>query len=561
MKKRLFQMAGLTILMAILFCMPVYAMLADMPDQNQVTEVNSSGNAHGYGFVNDADEFWIYYADYSTNKVVASKKIADNVKIAQAISYNELYVLKNDGSLYVYYYQNDEARTFSKPAKLMDGVKTIARNSIYRLSVLTEDGRLYNVGDTPAYDYDYVPVPEYFEFSLVDTGVNAIAYNGDTNSYYLKGDEIYYFWNGNPKLEETVPFSDGSELYYHGRAFFVLRQNGDLYGWGNNSGGMIGNGGEYDQINYSLLYVGSIPEKAQAAALLTVEEPVRIMRNVEKFWTNLQGVVYAVDADGDTWTWGDGEGPTCYYENGSFGPVEFPDNYEGYIPARKNVETKLLEASPAYLEFRADGSVWFTRGNLDDATWYKLASWKSGGTAPVPSTPAPAATAFSDVPRGMYCFDAVDWAVEEGITAGTTKTTFSPARTCSQAEILTFLWRAAGSPEPWIDDPYGLTSGTYYYDAMLWAYENGVVNDWTLSPNASCTRSDVVTYLWRLSGCPYFEASGAFNDVSMYADYAQAVDWAVASEITSGTGAGLFSPGKTCTRGEIATFLYRYCVA
>ncbi|MBQ8144118.1 MAG: S-layer homology domain-containing protein [Butyricicoccus sp.] len=556
MKKSWMKILVLTILASILFCVPAYAVLADMPDQTQVTEIRSSGNAHGYGFVNDADEFWIYFAEYNTGKVVESKKIADDVKMAQGISYNELYVLKNDGSLYVYYYQMDDARTFSKPVKLMDDVKTIARNSIYRLSVLTEDGVLYNVGDTPAYDYGYVPAPEYFEFSLVDTGVNAIACNSDTNSYYLKGDEIYYFWNGNPKLEETVPFSDGAELYYHGKAFFVLRENGDLYGWGNNSGGMIGNGGDYDRIEGNMIYVGSIPDRSNVAVFPIVEEPYCTLKNVEKFWTNLRGTLYAVDEDGDTWVWGDGEGPTCYYENGSFGPVEFPNNYAGYTPERRNVDTKLLEAN-AYLEFRTDGSVWFTRDKLDNAVWLRLASWKSTGTS-APAVTVPANQAFADVPHGLYCYDSVDWAVEKGITAGTTKTTFSPARTCSQAEILTFLWRAAGSPAPWIDDPYGLVSGTYYYDAMLWAYEAGVVTDPSLSPDAPCTRSDVVTYLWRLSGEPDAGSGGAFIDVSSRAKYAQAVDWAVAENITAGTSATTFSPDKTCTRGEIVTFLYRY---
>ena len=558
MKKNGRKILLLTVLLTVLFCVPVFASVADLPDQTQVTEIRSSGDAHGYGFVNDADELWFYFAEYNTGKVVASKKIADNVKMAQGISYNELYVLKNDGSLYVYYYQMDEARTFSKPAKLLDGVKTIARNSTYNLFVLMEDGTLYNIENSSAYDYNYIPAASNFDLIVLDTGVSAIACNDNTNNYYLKGDEVYYFRYGKPELKETLPFSDGEELYYCNNAFFVIRSNGDLYSWGSNSGGAIGNGGEYDHIEGHLYYVGSIPDRSSVNVKLIVEEPYRTLKNVEKFWTNLRGVVYAIDEDGDTWVWGDGEGPTMYYENGSFGPVEFPNNYAGYTPERRDVDTKLLEAN-AYLEFRADGSVWFTRDKLDNATWLKLASWKSGGAvAQKPSAPVPSGQAFTDVPRGMYCYDSVDWAVEEGITAGTTKTTFSPARTCSQAEILTFLWRAAGSPEPWIDDPYGLTEGTYYYDAMLWAYEAGVVNDWSLSPNAPCTRSDVVTYLWRLSGCPYFEASGAFTDVSYYADYAQAVNWAVTEGITSGTSATTFAPDKTCTRGEIATFLYRY---
>ena len=133
--------------------------------------------------------------------------------------------------------------------------------------------------------------------------------------------------------------------------------------------------------------------------------------------------------------------------------------------------------------------------------------------------------------------------------------------TCTQAQILTFLWRAAGSPEPAGSNDFSnaaVTAGQYYYEAMLWAYENGVVDDPDLDPDAPCTRSDVVTYLWKLDGSPEAESESTFTDVSSAAPYAAAVHWAVKDAITAGTSATTFTPAATCTRGEIVTFLYRY---
>ena len=336
-----------------------------------------------------------------------------------------------------------------------------------------------------------------------------------------------------------------------------------MYSWGSNKRGQVGNGGEFDYEERRLIYVTATPQSQDFSVSLFVTKPCKVLEDIVEFWSGEEGALFAIDTDGDIWTWGYGENAMCYYDatTETFGPTRFPDNKDGYSPVRTAVDAKYVGFSYYNLKFDKNGTLWHYFGSFNNAegNWKKLGTWKSGGdAAQKPSAPVPSGQAFSDVPRGMYCYDSVDWAVEEGITAGTTKTTFSPARTCSQAEILTFLWRAAGSPESWVDDPYGLTEGTYYYDAMLWAYEAGVVNDWSLSPNAPCTRSDVVTYLWRLSGCPYFEASGVFTDVAYYADYAQAVDWAVAEGITSGTSATTFSPDKACTRGEIVTFLYRY---
>lgn len=174
--------------------------------------------------------------------------------------------------------------------------------------------------------------------------------------------------------------------------------------------------------------------------------------------------------------------------------------------------------------------------------------------------PASSVPSFRDVPPGFWCYDSVSWAVQNGVTKGTTNTTFSPDRTCTHAQILTFLWRAAGSPGASGSSPYrnsAINPDKYYYDALLWAWEQGLVSDAGLAPHAYCKRSDVVTYLWKLSGSP--AASGSsFKDVPAGSASAAAVAWAVSAGVTTGTTATTFSPDRTCTRGHIVTFLYRY---
>ena len=168
---------------------------------------------------------------------------------------------------------------------------------------------------------------------------------------------------------------------------------------------------------------------------------------------------------------------------------------------------------------------------------------------------------FTDVLPSAYYYDAVIWAVENGITSGTSSTTFSPDASCTRAQAVTFLWRAAGSPRP-VSAANRFTdirSGEYYYDAVLWAVEQGITSgssDSTFSPNAACSRGQIVTFLYRAAGSPA-AAGKAFSDVPDNAYYASAVRWAVAQGITSGTSAATFAPNADCTRGQIVTFLYR----
>lgn len=167
---------------------------------------------------------------------------------------------------------------------------------------------------------------------------------------------------------------------------------------------------------------------------------------------------------------------------------------------------------------------------------------------------------FYDVPNDAFFYEAVKWAVKSGVTNGLSDTMFGPYESCTRAQIVTFLWRAAGSPEPKTASSFAdVPASAYYAKAVAWAVENGITNgmtETTFAPDATCTRGQSVTFLYRaLKGT----ASGStnFTDVASDAFYADAINWAVANNVTNGTSATTFSPNADCTRAEIVTFLYR----
>ena len=168
--------------------------------------------------------------------------------------------------------------------------------------------------------------------------------------------------------------------------------------------------------------------------------------------------------------------------------------------------------------------------------------------------------AFTDVAATSPYYDGIEWAVDEGITNGTTATTFSPYQNCTRAQIITYLWRAAGSPEPASTEPaYTDVTDTslYFFKAVQWASEQGLVEGETFDPYAGCTRAMAVYFMWVAADSPE-AAAASFTDVAADADYAAAVNWAVAQGVTLGTGDGsTFSPDTVCQRGQIVTFLYR----
>ena len=206
----------------------------------------------------------------------------------------------------------------------------------------------------------------------------------------------------------------------------------------------------------------------------------------------------------------------------------------------------------------------FTGWYADKALTEKITKVKlTGNTTVYAGWQETAESPFTDVPKGSYYEEAVNWAVEQGITAGTTATTFTPNNPCTRAQAVTFLWRAAGCPAPKSSiNPFtDVAEGSYYHDAVLWAVENGITNGTgdgtTFSPNATCTRAQIVTFLWRSQKSPASDSVNPFTDVAADAYYANAVLWAAENGITGGTTATTFSPNNDCTRAQIVTFLYR----
>lgn len=168
---------------------------------------------------------------------------------------------------------------------------------------------------------------------------------------------------------------------------------------------------------------------------------------------------------------------------------------------------------------------------------------------------------FTDLPADAYYTEAVDWAVEEGITSGTTPTTYSPHAPCTRAQAVSFLWRQAGCPRPRLQrNPFtDVPASAYYADAVLWAVEKGItrgLTSTTFGPNVTCTRAQIVSFLWNREGRPTVSGRNPFTDVASGKYYRQAVLWAVNCGITQGVTDTTFAPDAPCTRAQIACFLF-----
>ena len=208
-----------------------------------------------------------------------------------------------------------------------------------------------------------------------------------------------------------------------------------------------------------------------------------------------------------------------------------------------------------YYEFDANGNNIVQEESQDAIGRRTTFSYKKLASAAVPS--------FIDVPANAYYADAVAWATKTGVTAGVGGNRFAPNESCTRAQLVTFLWRAAGRPEPeTTESPFTDVQNpeAYYYKAVLWAVENGItagVGNGKFGPNQSCTRAQIVTFIYNASGDKATYSNNPFRDVKSSSYYYNAVLWAVANGITAGTTDTTFSPNQTCTRAQGVSFLYR----
>ena len=441
--------------------------------------------------------------------------------------------IKTDGSYW------EDSEYWSAPRKLL-GNAVAAENGF----VLLSDGTLWYAGDDKA--------------EKVASNVKDFSIYLPSSYAILKQDGsvwIYDKYVDNPfgiKAAKGVltKFMDGAIDVDIGQVnLYVLKKDGSLWGWGDNMYGQLGKGyaSAYNEPND---YTGY----RMMDDVVSVEAP-----SVE---------VFAIKEDGSLWAWGDGGNGTLGV--GLKGSISYSESfrfYTGKVPSPTKVmdDVAAVSTNGHTLILKKDGTLWACGDNagfaVGDGAKLELRQWGDhsqdrlepvkislGITTGKYTEPSK----FVDVKTGAYYFEPVDWAVEKNITSGTSSNTFSPDQTCTRGQIITFLWRAAGSPAPKGGVTFGdVDQNMYYAKAIAWAAEKGMADGMRFEPDAPCTREMAVEFMWKYAGSPD-AVQADFNDVT-----SEAVDWAVAEGITSGTSNTTFSPDQTCTRGQIVTFLYR----
>ena len=476
-------------------------------------------------------------------------KVLDDV-YSVSVGFHTTYALKQDGSLWVWGNNgtgqlgfeggNDSDATHAYyvpiqtvPYKLMDDVAAVCHDSDTS-AVIKRDGSLWIWG------WYLIGNDSYKPQKLTD---NVIAASVDTGRLaYVTADHTLWIKEQTDAPIRVMSDVIDTEIGYN--YVFAIKSDHSLWAWGKNEKGQLG--------------IGSTEPS---------DTPVKVMDGVRRVSSDGSRRVAAVKLDNSLWVWGNN------YEY-QLGTTKTDLKSTSIVNPSKIVwtPTKIMD-DVAYADIgplcavRTDGSYWSNylqpNGKLVQLPniVVTLDSLQIGSsTTPItPDVPSSNnSSTFTDVKSTDYYADAVQWAVEKNITSGTSATTFSPSATCSKAQILTFLWRANGSPDPTAENPFTDVKTTdYFYKAALWAAEKGLVSSSTFDANTDCTRAMTMEYMWKAAGSPAASYNGKFNDVPASADYAQAVAWAVEQKITSGTGGSNFSPAATCTRGQIVTFLHR----
>lgn len=506
---------------------------------NKVVCVSSSGK-HTAAIKTDGT-LWTWGENYygqlgngtNTDSLVP-QKILDNVVSVScggsSVSSPFTAALKSDGSLWTWG-ANDRGqlgtgipKDSNVPVKILDNVASV-ECGVFNMAVIKTDGSLWMWGDN--------------YYGQLGNGIN-----GNLN------------WSPNAVVQAVpVKVLDNVKAVSIGWGqIAVIKNDNSLWTWGDNFYGQLGNGYYGDRIN------GEVTD-----SLI----PIKIMDDVAQVSCGYSHTA-VIKKDGSLWMWGDNQ-------YGQLGNAYYGDRTVNYghgdililtTPTKIMDNVKFVDCGSDHTIVISEDSSIMTcgsnaNGELGNGGGYDQVDnngtpiqphfVKLSGLTPRISLP----TAFYDVAENAYYIDAVKWAIDESITQGTSKNTFSPNQICTTSEILTFLWKSEKSPEPTIGNPFSnVAKNSYYYKAAIWAYEKGLVTGSEFDAKEPCTRSMTVNYLWKLKGCPSADAS-SFKDIPNNAPYADAVNWAVNEKITSGTNNSTFSPNSTCTRGQIVTFLYR----
>lgn len=591
MKKQIFSFV-LTFVLCLNLVPP--AMAYSMGQTNQPA-TTSAGKSHT-AIIDANGSLWMWGRNLNgelglggtnTDDVSVPVKVMDNVS---SVSCGDTYTaaIKTDGSLWMWgtgyrgELGNGTTEGSSTPIKVMDGVASVSCGYGHTAAIKT-DGSLWmwgenskgeltlSVGTGDQGRYQTTPVKVMDNVSTVALGwMSTIA---------IKSDKSLWRWGRavSTKSVEPVPvpqklMDDVVEIDCTMATYAALKTDGSLWLWGSSQQGELGNG------SASLGASTDIPEK--------------VMDNVASVSCGFTHIG-AVKTDGSLWMWGD---------NGS---GQLGNGYQGSLIGYQGAGSEApIVTRPAWLMdgvasftcgyhhtviIKTDGTMWVCGSNSNgqlgnnkqgDREAYAgylqtvpvqisglTPKLPGGATAPdKPTTPVSTVGGFTDVKSTDFFADAVTWAVDKNITSGTSATTFSPNKTCTVGQILTFLWRSKGSPEPTIKNPFSnIKESDYYYKPLLWAKQQNLIGlgeGATFNANAPCTRGMTVLFMWKVSGAEFDQGAfekQLFDDVPLVDSntFVQPVYWAVKNGVTSGTSATTFSPESICTRGQIVTFLYR----
>ena len=579
MKKQL-----LTLALALALCagltVPAVA-VADKDDPTANLNYRTIANSGGYFVVREDGTLWNIRDNYGTPTRVEADDHTwklDGVKYGWTV-WSMPFALKQDGSIWSWNSQiipgdGTEYAYHSAPVKLMDDVEYFqyADASPCDLQIycaIKKDGSLWTWGD-------------YTGDGTAERRLTPVKVMDHVAAVYPVG------WPSG-----TSP--TGGRL-----TVFALKDDGSLWGWGD-----YGTVGDWSSLDAGI--------SGQVCL-----EPTKLMDDVVSVTTVDYDMDMALCSDGTLWHWGSycytveepytfiytsqerekimdhvaaidrraivkQDGSFWRYEigqDGVFAPVKCGDNVvragddfsldkhcafmlkaDGSLYLRSGENqwqyalNNVVDACSSYdnaLALRSDGTVWLCEPNKAPVKQLDRVRLPSKTTKPEPGSP------FADVRSSQYFYEPVKWAVANGITTGTNSTTFSPNNTCTRAQIITFLWRAAGSPSAQGELPFAdVAEDKYYAEAVRWAAEQGMADGDSFAPDAPCTRAMAVEFMWKAAGSPSAPAAD-FADVPATAEYADAVAWALKEGVTSGTSTTTFSPDNTTTRGQIVTFLWRY---
>lgn len=566
MKKRILSFA-LALVLCVSLVVPASAF--DMGKAGQTTTVSLSGGT--LAVVDNNNTLWMRgkeaYKDLGNGKFEQSAsfvKVMENVSSVSCDGSNTA-VIKTDGSLWVftYHYYDQNLNYFLQftPKKVMDDVVSASYNN-GTMAAIKADGSLWTWGNNLSgqlgngtMENSDVPVRVLEDVAAVSCGEGVMAAIKTDGSLWMWGAKCY-LCDGNNDIKgyQTVPVKvmDGVSAVSCGRfASTAVKTDGSLWVWGFNAYGQMANG---------------------TSGWDTYTTPQKILDDVVSV-CNGSTHSAAIKADGSLWMWGEND---CGQLGNGYTGTSYSSDGKPY----QFKPTKIMDgvasvtcSSLGTAIVKADGSIWFCGrsddmgiGNGTDPYGFPMQTVPTqltGVTAKLSSAATIVSNVggFNDVLETDYFAASVLWAVENSVTSGTTATTFSPDDTCTTAQILTFLWRAKGSPEPTskTNTFTDIKESDYFYKAALWAKENNIISkdSTAFNGNTPCTRSAAVLYIWRAAGFPAAEKTSSFTDVAATTIYAPAVDWAVEAGVTSGTSATTFSPDTTCTRAQIVTFLYR----